>query len=722
MEASLIKVFVLLPFSKTFDYTSHDDVSEGDIVLLEFGKFTVYGVVFKIENLQTNSEFNLKPVKQVILKNIFSHNLISFIKLSAKYNCSSIGMFLRLSFPFSKFVIPIQKTGYIFKITKTEFAKHNSLKSKLWKELWKNLEENDEVSSTTLEIKEKEILQLTEKGLINIEKITINESADIAQINLPKLSIEQEEAFLIIKQNLYKGYKSFLLDGETGSGKTEVYFYLIKEVWQAGGQVLLMLPEIALSSTILERFQNRFGFEAILWHSSVAMSKKTSNFLNIINGNARVIIGTRSALFLPFKNLQLIIVDEEHDSSYKQEDVTVYHGRDMAVMRAFHFKIPIVLGSATPSIESYNNVLNKKYTLVSLKNRFFVKQMPKITIVDMKVNKPIKGSFISPAVLSKLLEVLKNGGQAMLFLNRRGYAPIVVCAACGEKIKCKFCDVHLTEHRFEAKLKCHHCGFICEKPEQCKVCGATDDFRVIGAGVERIKEEIEKIIEPENIILLTSDTLSSIKKTEEAILKIETGISNVIIGTQVISKGYHFKGLKFVAILDADFGLNVEDFRAFEKTFQLLYQVAGRTGRETADGEVYIQTYDPKNKVLFSIANYEKENFYSLEVESRFKFKLPPFSKQIGFIVSGQHKEETLEIAKNFAIFLESELANIDGLCLFGPSIPIISFLRGKFRFRILIFSTKEFSLQERILKAMESTKITRNVSIKIDVDPISFW
>lgn len=716
----LIKVLVFLPFSKTFDYICFEDVSEGDLVSLEFGKISTYGVVMSVSEIPETSEFKLKEVKYVILKNIFSTKLLELLKLASKYNCGHIGMFLRLSFPFSKFRIPEIKEEFEFEISLTEVAKEDSLKSKLWKEVWERLSIEGKIPLSNLKIPTKELGKFTEKNLLSLSKVEVKNIP--VKTKLATLSPEQTEAFEKINLSLFNGFKAFLLEGETGSGKTEVYFHLISEVLKKGGQALLMLPEIALSSAILQRFKERFGFNAVLWHSSVSEKKKIANFLEITSGEAKVIIGTRSSLFLPFKNLQLIIVDEEHDSSYKQEDIIIYNGRDMAVMRGFAFKIPVILGSATPSIESYNNVCNGKYSLVTVKNRFFVKQMPKITLVDMKQNRPAKNEFISPVVLTKLFEVIAKGGQAMLFLNKRGYAPIVLCGTCGEKIKCKFCDVHLTKHKIEKKLKCHHCGFVREEPESCAVCMAEDDFRVSGAGVERIKEELERKFKPEEIALLTSDTLTSPLKTREILERIENGSAKIIVGTQVVSKGYHFPNLKFVAILDADFGLNIEDFRAFEKTFQLLYQVAGRTGRETADGEVYIQTFEPKNKVLFSIINYDKDGFYKLELESRNKFKLPPFSKQVGFVVSAEEKEHALEAAKSITILLEKEFGKMEGFSIFGPSIPILSFLRNKFRFRILILSVKEFSLQEKILKALSEIKIPNNVSLKIDIDPISFY
>lgn len=720
----LIKVLVLLPFSKTFDYISSDDISEGDVVKVSFGKSECYAIVVGVSAVPDNPEFELKRITSVTLKNIFSKNLLNFIKVASHYNCGTIGMFLRLSFPFSRFRTIPKKKEFDFEVSLTTNAKPDSLRSKLWQFLWSELQLKQSVRLSFLKASSKDIARLVDKELVSLKEIVLYDVCDATdqEINLPKLSCEQEEAFNKILNGLHLGFKVFLLDGETGSGKTEVYFHLIKNIIQNNEQVLLTLPEIALSSNILLRFKARFGFDATLWHSSVSENKRINNYTKIINGDAKVIIGTRSSIFLPFKNLKLIIVDEEHDSSYKQEDVTIYNGRDMAVMRGYLFKIPVLLGSATPSVESFNNVQLQKYILVPLKNRFFVKKMPKIKIVDMKVECLNKNTFISPSVISKLLEVIGNGGQVMLFLNRRGYAPIVTCNICGEKIKCKFCDVHLTEHRFENKLKCHYCGFVVAKIADCPSCNGKDCLKVIGVGVERIKEELGSVLDPKKIILLTSDTISSEIKAKEAMLAIETGNASVIVGTQVVSKGYHFPNLKFVAILDADFGLNIEDFRAFEKTFQLLYQVSGRTGRETEDGEVYIQTYDPKNKTLFSIANYDKQGFYALELQSRQKFKLPPFAKQIAFVISSEVKESAFEASKSLSLLLEEEFSLIPGFAIFGPSTPIISFLRGKYRFRILILSTREFSLQLGILKVKESWKIGNNVSLKIDIDPITFY
>jgi primosomal protein N' (replication factor Y) len=715
----LVKVFPLLPFSKTFDYLCFDDVCEGDVVSIQFGKIATFGVVVEILEVPEKTEFTLKEVNFVLLRGVFNSKLIKLVETASKYNTGSVGMFLRLCFPFSKFRIPEIKEEVEFEIYLSKEACENSLKSKLWKDLWGVLKDGAKIALNSIRIPPSELAKITNKELVQFSKL---EEKKIMNANLATLSTPQKEAFKIIESFLESGFKSFLLNGETGSGKTEVYFHLIYEVIKNGGQVLLTLPEIALSSAILSRFKERFGFDAILWHSSVSEKKRILNFMQIINGEARVIIGTRSAIFLPFKNLKLIIVDEEHDGSYKQEETVIYNGRDMAVMRGFIFNIPIILGSATPSIETYNNTQNGKYLEVKLENRFFVSQMPTITVVDMKQEKMPKNQFISTTLKTKMMEVINSGGQVMFFLNRRGYAPIVLCSCCGERVKCKFCDVHLTEHRIEGKLKCHHCGYTREKPQVCEACCVEDAMKVMGAGVERIQEELCQILPKNQVVLLTSDTLSSQVKTREVINKIESGEAKVIVGTQVVSKGYHFPNLRFVGVLDADFGLNIEDFRAFEKTFQLLYQVAGRTGREKADGEVYIQTFDPKNKVLFSIVNYDKSGFYSLELEARRKFKLPPFSKQIAFVIFGDEKQETLDFAKKLTIELEREFKGLEGFSLFGPSVPIISFLRNRYRFRILILSVKYFQIQEKILKVLDACKPPKSVNIKIDVDPISFY
>ena len=715
----LVKVFPLLPFSKTFDYLCFDDVSEGDVVSIQFGKIATFGIVKEVLEVPEKTEFALKEVNFVLLRGVFSSKLLKLVEMASKYHIGSIGMFLRLCFPFSKFRIPEIKEEVEFEISLSKEANENSLRSKMWRELWELLKGGGKIALNSIKIPPSELSKITSKGLLELSKL---EQKAKQSVNLATLSQPQKEAFKVVKDFLESGFKAFLLNGETGSGKTEVYFHLIYEVIKKGGQVLLTLPEIALSSAILSRFKERFGFDAILWHSSVSEKRRILNFMQIVSGEAKVVIGTRSAIFLPFKNLKLIIVDEEHDGSYKQEETIIYNGRDMAVMRGFIFNIPILLGSATPSIETYNNTQNGKYAEVKLENRFFVSQMPKITVVDMKEEKMPKTQFISTTLKTKMMEVINSGGQAMFFLNRRGYAPIVLCSSCGERVKCKFCDVHLTEHRIEGRLKCHHCGYTKEKPQVCEACCAEDSMKVMGAGVERIQEELCQILPQNQVVLLTSDTLSSQTKTREVIGKIESGEAKVIVGTQVVSKGYHFPNLKFVGVLDADFGLNIEDFRAFEKTFQLLYQVAGRTGREKADGEVYIQTFDPKNKVLFSIVNYDKSGFYALELEARRKFKLPPFSKQIAFVISGDEKQEALEFAKKLTVELEKEFKGLEGFSLFGPSVPIISFLRNRHRFRILILSTKYFQLQEKILKVLDFVKTPKSITVKVDVDPISFY
>ena len=732
------KIIPFLGYDTQLDYIYKNHLSFGSIVLIQVGGTETCGCViscteqflhYKTQktSLFDEEKFEIKQIKQVLILDAISEKLFQIISFATKYNIGKKGLFFRLAFPFADFDYELaQKNDFDSYYTLSSNATQNSVKSKLWHKLFEMLSGGQLMllSQICEFVSKPTFVKFVKTGLIIEEKIPISKKFQIGS-KLAQLSQDQQKVAQQISQSL-STKKPCLLFGQTGSGKTEVYFKIISEILKQDedSQVLLLLPEISLANIIKKRFCERFETEPILWHSSVSFGAKQRQYLQILkaNGSGRVVIGTRSALFLPYQNLKLIIVDEEHDQSYKQDDVILYNARDMAVFCAKQYNANIILGSATPSIESFNNAIKGKYQLVELKNRFFDIQMPQIEIIDLrqKSNRMPNGTFICAQSRTKISEFVLSKKQVMIFLNRRGYAPVVVCKSCGGKIKCKFCDVHLTEHRKEGKIKCHQCGYSANTPEICPLCSAKDSIGVIGAGVERIEEEVISFLPESKIAILTSDILSSASKGAEIMNEIEKGKIDIIIGTQVISKGYHFANLRLVCVLDADFGLNMEDFRASEKTFQLLTQVAGRSGRETGiRGLVLLQTYSPENKTLQAISKYENDLFYKLEIESRKRFSLPPFIKQIAILVSSEDKQKAEDFAKEYAKSLENlELKN---LVVFGPVPAIISFVRLKYRFRLLLFYHKEDDIFEILYKHLTEYKTKSGIAIKIDVDPVNF-
>ena len=534
------------------------------------------------------------------------------------------------------------------------------------------------------------------------------------------LNLEQDEATnKIIKLIKKNDYITLLLDGIPGSGKTEVYFKVLQNEFFLNSQILILFPEVSLSNEFVRRIEDRFGFSPEIWHSKITASQKKKILKRIISGEARIIVGARSALFLPYHKLGMIIIDEEHDSSYKQEEKGIYHARDMSVVKASIEKIPLLLVSATPSLETTYNVLTKKYSKVSLKNKFSSTPMPKIQIVDMKKEKLAKDRWISN-VLSENIEIaLKNKRQALLFINKRGFAPVVICKSCGHKITCKNCSSYLVEHIKSKSLLCHHCGFnlntfsLC-----CPECNNDNkEFIDYGVGVEKVYTEISRKFPSARICLFSSDHINSQEEMSEKIKQIIDYKFDIIIGTQMITKGYHFPKLTCVGIIDADMTLRGGDLRASEKTYQILYQVAGRAGRSDSVGKVFLQTYFPKNETILSLAQMERDNFYLNEINSRNESSLPPIGKMAALIVSGNNNEEV----RKQCLVLSNEMPLIKDLEIYGPAPAPLSRLKGKFRQRFLVHDKKARNMQKIVNAWLSNSKTKLKVNISVDIDPYTF-
>lgn len=530
-------------------------------------------------------------------------------------------------------------------------------------------------------------------------------------INLPVLSLEQQKALEeIIGNNI------FVLHGITGSGKTEIYFYLLKQALEKGQQSLLMLPEIALSKQIVNRFEERFGSEAVVWHSAISSQKKHKILLGIMAGTVKIVIGTRSALFLPYKNLGQIIIDEEHDHSYKQDEQILYNARDMAILRSHIEKIPILLGSATPSLETFYNIQNGRYKNIILGSRFADASLPEVVVIDMK-KKP-KNCWISEELKNAITMRLAAKEQVMLFLNRKGYAPLLVCSTCGHRAACSSCSTALVYHKAANKLQCHHCGYNAKSYLNCVECSSENSMIACGPGVERIAEEVAAYFPDATIQIMTREEMNSAKKASSRIAEIMSGQTEIIIGTQIITKGYHFPKLTLVGVIDTDVGLAGGDLRAAEKTFQLLYQVGGRAGREQIKGKMYLQTFNPESEFIRMLKEHDFNGFMNAELETRQSAIMPPIVRMAAIIMSG--KNELL--VKRTMLDIARILPKSDRVTILGPVPAILSKLQNRYRYRIMLIADKKFNIQAYISTVMNilPTKIKSN--IKIDIDPYNFY
>jgi len=522
----------------------------------------------------------------------------------------------------------------------------------------------------------------------------------------------------IIKNFTQKNSRTFLLHGIAGSGKTETYFEAINFCIKNKKQVLILLPEIGLTSEWENRFKKRFGIVPDKWHSGIKKSVKKRIWARTILKKDLIIVGARSALFLPLSNLGLIIIDEEHDSSFKQEEGQRYHARDMSIYLSSKAGIPAILASATPSIESLHNVFNRKYVHLNLPSRATGAQMPDVQIIDMKDNRPLSGNWISEPMVDELKRRYENKEQVMIFLNRRGYSSLTICRACGQRMSCKNCNSWLIEHRKTNKYLCHHCGYKKPLSNKCENCSSYD-LVSCGPGIEKISDEIKNIFPNSIIENLSSDTFSNLENFNSIIKNIVDGKVNFIIGTQILAKGYDFPNLNYVGIIDGDIGVYGGDLRASEKCFQLLKQVSGRAGRHLKNkrGLVQIQTYNPQNPILKTIRDMDENKFYLEEISYRKDAAMPPFSRLISIIISSKSENLLYDVCYN----LLEKFPRYNHVKILGPAPAPLSFLRGRYRNRFLIKSPKNTFSQDIVKNWIENTKIPRQIRISIDVDPYTF-
>jgi primosomal protein N' (replication factor Y) len=534
-----------------------------------------------------------------------------------------------------------------------------------------------------------------------------------------ELTSEQQAAAAMLRRSAAAGkFGVTLLDGVTGSGKTEVYFEAVAAALDEGRQVLILLPEIALTQAFLERFQDRFGAKPAEWHSDLAPRKRERVWRQVAEGEVRVVAGARSALFLPFQKLGLIVVDEEHDPAYKQEDRVFYNARDMAVVRGHIGGFPVVLASATPSVESRVNAEQGRYARTVLHARFAEAALPTIRPVDMRRAPPARGGFLSPVLLSHMRDTLERNEQSLLFLNRRGYAPLTLCRVCGHRFQCPSCSAWLVEHRFRGQLVCHHCGHNEKRPEACPECGTLDHLVACGPGVERIAEEVVGHFPDARTIVLSSDILGGVKRLRLELAAIANGEADIVIGTQLVAKGHNFPNMTLVGVVDADLGLANGDPRAAERTFQLLSQVTGRAGRTGKTSLGLLQTFQPEHPVMRAIVSGDAEAFYEREILEREKAGLPPFGRLAGIIVSAATRAE----AESHARGLRRAAPDGRDIHVLGPAEAPLALVAGRHRFRLLVQGERRCDMQSYLRTLLANgPKVRGSVRVQVDIDPQSF-
>jgi primosomal protein N' (replication factor Y) len=535
----------------------------------------------------------------------------------------------------------------------------------------------------------------------------------------PVLSTEQDLAAHVLKGAVTaRRFTVSLLDGVTGSGKTETYFEAVAEAVRDGRQVLILLPEIALTVQFLDRFAARFGVRPAEWHSDLTSRERRRVWRAVMKGEARVVVGARSALFLPFRDLGLIIVDEEHEQAYKQEDGVVYHARDMAVVRSRIEACPVVLASATPSLESFVNARAGRYAHLKLTRRHGAAVLPEVRLIDLRADRGDPGTFLSPTLREALAGTIESGDQAMLFLNRRGYAPLTLCEACGHKLVCRQCSAWLVEHRYRKRLVCHHCGYETGLPNECPQCHTQGAFAACGPGVERVAEEFKALFPQARVAIASSDTLGGPAEMQTAIRAMMKREIDVLIGTQIVAKGHHFPQLTLVGVVDADLGGSDGDLRARERTFQLLHQVAGRAGRAEKPGLVLMQTRNPKDGVMQALTATDRDAFYNQETQYREAAHAPPFGRLAAIILSGHDGDKVREAAR----LLAKAAPAARGVKVWGPTPAFYALLRGQTRERLLVQTEKPVDIQAYLRAWLAAATLPKNVRVVVDVDPVSFF
>ncbi|RAI03867.1 primosomal protein N' [Acuticoccus sediminis] len=705
------RLSVLLPHRLgLLTYVAQEPYAPGDVVAVPLGARTVVGVVWDDAPDETLDAARLKPIKGRASRVRLTDELRAFVDFLARYTMTERGAVLKMVLRNGEGLADAPPQTALA-LTGTEPERWTPARTAV----------RDALAAGPLARRELAALSGASPAVITglikagvIAEVAVSEPERPRPTEVPpELSPDQAEAVGALRET---GFGVTLLEGVTGSGKTEVYFEAVAAALEAGRQALVLMPEIALTPMVTARLTRRFGEAPEEWHSERTPAARVALWRAAATGEARVVVGARSALFLPFSNLGVIVVDEEHDPSFKQEDGVIYSARDMAVARARAAGIPVVLASATPSVETRINADLGRYRRVVLPSRHSGTSLPTIQAVDLRRAAPPRGEWLSPPVRRAVTEALERGEQALLFLNRRGYAPLTVCRGCGHRFHCPNCAASLVDHRFRARLVCHHCGHEEARPTSCPQCGATDTLVPCGPGVERVEEEARALWPAARCEVLSSDLGGGPKALAEALERVEKGERDIIVGTQLVAKGFTFPRLQFVAVVDADLGLENGDPRAAERTFQLLTQVTGRAGRVHSGGRALLQTHAPDHPVIRAMVSGDGEAFYQEETDARRDGGLPPFQRLASVIVSAPDRAE----AHAHAVAL-ARTAPMDGVEVLGPAEAPLAVLRGRHRFRLLVRAPRTTPLQSIMAAWLDQVPVEGAVRRSVDIDPQSF-
>ena len=728
-----IKVLLPYPFAGAFDYLAPAALrlAPGDVVLVPLNRREEWGVVWDDDaalppELRSPStalvpEARLKPALGVLDVPPMTAASRRFVDWVAGYTLAPPGLVLAMALRARALRPPPPMLGWTVPETMPPRAKLTPARLRVLAALRDAAPRDGGALARAAGTGAGVIRAMAEAGLllqVGLAHALAFRPPDPRHPGAPTLSSAQSEAAHALRRSVAaRQFSVTLLEGVTGSGKTEVYLEAVAECLEAGRQALVLLPEIALSAQWLQRFERRFGVAPAVWHSDLGAKRRHVTWRAVALGEARVVVGARSALFLPFTDLGLVIVDEEHETAFKQEDGVTYNARDMAVVRARLSEAPALLVSATPSLETLANVEAGRYRRLTLASRHGGARLPEVSAIDMRDSPPERGRFLSPLLNAAIASALARGEQAMLFLNRRGYAPLTLCRACGHRLACPNCTAWLVEHRARAILTCHHCGHTEPVPPNCPACGAQASLTPIGPGVERITEEAAATFPAARLLVMASDTLPGPLAAGEAVRRIAEREVDLIVGTQIVAKGWHFPHLTLVGVVDADLGLAGGDLRASERTVQLLHQVAGRAGRAEAPGHVMLQTYTPEHPVMQALIRNDFASFMQREAQSRRPGFWPPYGRLAALIVSA----DDADAADVAARALGRCAPHAAGVQVLGPAPAPLAILRGRHRRRLLLRTRRDIAVQPLLRDWLARVKPPRGVRLDVDVDPVSF-
>ena len=692
----------------------------GAVVLAPLGPRQIIGIVWEADRLPDAGvpDAKLRPLIEMLPVPPLAAPLRRLIEWTADYYCAPLQSVARMALS-STAALRGGSTTTEYRLSGLEPARLTPQRAAAMDALHgeqASIRELAEIAS----VSEGVLRGMANSGLLEAVTVDLDRRYPRARADFvePELTTDQKGAAdRFVAAVREEKFAPFLLDGVTGSGKTECYFEAIAEAIRRERQVLVLLPEIALTENFLRRFEARFGTPPILWHSSVKASERRRAWRAVASGEAQVVVGARSALFLPFARLGLVVVDEAHEVSFKQDDGVRYNARDVAVIRARFESVPVVLASATPALESLQLAEAGVYERIDLPARFGGATMPEIALIDLRAEEPERGRWLAPRLIAEMRLRLERGEQSLLFLNRRGYAPLTLCRHCGHRFQCGNCTAWLVEHRLSRRLACHHCGHQEPVPEACPECGTADCLVACGPGVERIADEVAELMPEARLAVVTSDTLNTPEKIAEFVANAEQGLIDVIVGTQLVTKGYHFPELTLVGVVDADLGLEGGDLRAGERTYQQIAQVSGRAGRGAKPGEVLIQTRAPKAPVIAALAAGDRDAFYAAEAEMRRDAGAPPFGRWAAVIVSSEDEAEAREAARAIG----AVRPNLPDIAIHGPAPAPMAMLRGRYRYRLLINARRTSELQKVIRGWLDPLRFAQGVRVAVDIDPYSF-